>query len=396
MKPFQIAYNIVNNQIADILVDELGTVIMLDQNSIPRHSLGEDWGKHNLSKAYVAMKTFQMLPLDTSITNTENPLAFQHYQVLSLEQTNRLLSRIQLAQYFKSQAYETIGITPQRLGSAVEQPTAEGVRVALSNSYAQTEVYFTQHCDNLMPRVHTMRTDLAQYYHSKSPSVRLQYLTSNDEKVAFNINGTDLLLRDINIFTSTKSNQRNIIEQLKQLALNNNTSGASIYDLANIIKSQSIPEIEHALKGAEQKMQAMKQQEQQAQQEMLDKQLQAQAQEKQADREFQMQEKEKDRQTDIIEAQIRSAGYGAMQDQNQNQQSDYIDALREIRASEEYQGRMAQQEQMNMNNAMATREKANIKREELRVKQEIANKQLEIARENKNKYDVKNKEKKEK
>jgi len=70
MKPFQIAYNIVNNQIADILVDELGTVIMLDQNSLPRHSLGEDWGKGNFAKAYVAMKNFQMLPLDTSITNT--------------------------------------------------------------------------------------------------------------------------------------------------------------------------------------------------------------------------------------------------------------------------------------------------------------------------------------
>jgi hypothetical protein len=389
MKPFQIAYNIVNNQIADILVDELGTVILLDQNAIPRHSLGEDWGKHNLAKAYVAMKTFQMLPLDSSITNTENPLAFQHYQVLSLEQTQRLLSRIQLASYFKNQAFETIGITPQRLGSAVEQPTAEGIRVALSNSYAQTEVYFTQHCDNLMPRVHTMRTDLAQYYHSKKPSIRLQYLTSNDEKVAFNINGTDLLLRDINIFCTTKANHRNTIEQLKQLALNNNTSGASIYDLANIIKSQSIPEIEHVLKSAEQKQQAVKQQEQQAQQELLDKQLQAQAQEKQAQRDFDAGEKQKDRETNIIEAQIRAAGYGAMQDQNQNQQSDYIDALREIRASDEYRAKMSMQEEAMLNKSNADREKANIKREELGVKREIADKQLQIARENKNKYDDK-------
>ena len=84
MKPFQIAYNIVNNQIADILVDELGTVIMLDQNSLPRHSLGEDWGKGNFAKAYVAMKNFQMLPLDTTITNTENALNFQHFQNLIL------------------------------------------------------------------------------------------------------------------------------------------------------------------------------------------------------------------------------------------------------------------------------------------------------------------------
>ena len=34
--------------------------------------MGEDWGKNNYAKAFVAMKDFQMLPLDTSITNTEN------------------------------------------------------------------------------------------------------------------------------------------------------------------------------------------------------------------------------------------------------------------------------------------------------------------------------------
>ena len=62
MKAYQIGYNMVNNQIADILVDELGTIIMFDQNALPRHSMGEDWGKGNYSKAFVAMKDFQMLP----------------------------------------------------------------------------------------------------------------------------------------------------------------------------------------------------------------------------------------------------------------------------------------------------------------------------------------------
>ena len=215
MKPFQIGYNIVNNQIADILVDELGTVIMLDQNALPRHSLGEDWGKNNLAKAYVAMKDFQMLPLDTSITNTENALNFQHYQVLNLEQTNRILSRTQLANYFKQQAFEVIGITPQRMGQQVEQATATGLRIATANSYAQTETYFMNHCDYLMPRVHQMRTDLAQYYHSTKPSVRLQYVTGADEKVNFEIEGSSFLLRDFNIFATTKANHRAVLEQLK-------------------------------------------------------------------------------------------------------------------------------------------------------------------------------------
>jgi hypothetical protein len=248
MKPFQIGYNIVNNQIADILVDELGTVIMLDQNALPRHSLGEDWGKNNLAKAYVAMKDFQMLPLDTSITNTENALNFQHYQVLNLEQTNRILSRTQLANYFKQQAFEVIGVTPQRMGQQVEQATATGLRIATANSYAQTETYFMNHCDYLMPRVHQMRTDLSQYYHSTKPSIRLQYTTSADEKVNFEIEGSTFLLRDFNIFATTKANHRAVLEQLKQLAISNNTTGASIYDLGNIMKSESIAEVSHILR----------------------------------------------------------------------------------------------------------------------------------------------------
>lgn len=389
MKPYQIAYNVVNNQIADILVDELGTVIMLDQNAIPRHSMGEDWGKNNLAKAYVAMKTFQMLPLDTSLSNMENPNAFSHYQVLNLEQTQRLMSRIELAKYFKEQAFETIGITPQRLGSAVEQPTAEGIRVALSNSYAQTEQYFTQHSDYLMPRVHTMRTDLAQYYHSSKPSVRLQYLSSKDEKINFNLNGTDLMLRDLNIFCTNKANHRAVLEQLKQLALNNNTSGASIYDLSNMIKSESIPEIEMAMKAAEEKANKIRQEEQAHQQELLDKQLQAAAQEKQEARMFEASENEKDRQADIVEAEIKSAGYGAMQDINQNQQSDYLDAMKEIRASEEYKSKMNFETNREISKQAIEKEKVNLKREEIISKQQIANTNLQIARENKNQYDAK-------
>ena len=395
MKPFQIGYNIVNNQIADILVDELGTVIMLDQNALPRHSLGEDWGKNNLAKAYVAMKDFQMLPLDTSITNTENALNFQHYQVLNLEQTNRILSRTQLANYFKQQAFEVIGVTPQRMGQQVEQATATGLRIATANSYAQTETYFMNHCDYLMPRVHQMRTDLSQYYHSTKPSVRLQYTTSADEKVNFEIEGSTFLLRDFNIFATTKANHRAVLEQLKQLAISNNTTGASIYDLGNIMKSESIAEVSHILKDTEEKQQQMRQQEMQQQQQLQQQQIQAKQQEEQMKLQFEQEENDKERQKDLLVAQIRAAGYGSMQDINQNQMSDYQDALKDIRQSDEFQQQMDVKRESNNIKKAQSQDMMNIKREELATKREIANKQLEVARENKNQYDVKPKKNKE-
>lgn len=394
MKPYQIGYNIVNNQIADILVDELGTVILLDQNSLPRHSLGEDWGKGNYAKAYVAMKNFQILPLDTSIANTENALNFQHFQKLDLEQTNRLMSRINLANYFKQQAYEVIGVNPQRMGQQLSQMTATGVEQAAAASYAQTEVYFIQHCDYLMPRVHQMRTDLAQYYHSTKPSLRLTYMTSADEKVNFQINGTDLLMRDLNIFASTTANHRAILEQLKSMAMQNNTTGASIYDLGKVIQSDSIAELNKVLKTSEEKQTQMKQQEMQQAQQMQDQQIQSQQQIEQMKIDSQMAEKEKDRQRDILVAEIRASGYGAMQDFNQNQQSDFADQMDQIRQSEQYGEQMSLQREKQANENLRENTKLQIEREKLAAQREIADKQLQIARENKNKFDKSSEKKK--
>lgn len=394
MKPYQIGYNIVNNQIADILVDELGTVIMFDQNTLPRHSLGEDWGKGNLAKAYVAMKNFQMLPLDTSITNTENALNFNHFQKLDLEQTNRLMSRINLANYFKQQAYEVIGVTPQRMGQEIARMSATGVEQAANASYAQTEVFFIQHCDYLMPRVHQMRTDLAQFYHSTKPSARLSYMTSADEKVNFQINGTDLLMRDLNIFCSTNANNRAILEQLKNLAVNNNTTGASIYDLGKLVQSDSIAELNSALKASEEKVNQLKQQEMQQAQQLQQEQLASQEKQKQMQIQADAEKQDKILENNITVAEIRASGFGATMDINENKISDFQDSMNELRQTEQYRQQTDLQREKQSNENLRSSQKMEIEREKLQTQKEIADKQLQVARENKNKFDAKSNEKK--
>jgi hypothetical protein len=332
-----------------------------------------------------------MLPLDTSITNTENALNFNHFQKLDLSQTERLMSRIQLANHFKQQAYEVIGVNPQRMGQQLSQTTATGVEQAMQSSYAQTEMYFMQHSDYLMPRVHQMRTDLAQYYNSTKPSQRLTYLTSADEKVNFQINGTDLLLRDLNIFATTNANHRAILEQLKGMAMNNNTTGASIYDLGKVVQSDSIANLNNVLKEAESKQQQSKQQEMQQQQQMQEQAQQAQAAEEKLKREHEDLQAEKNRQRDILVAEIRASGMGAMVDINKNEESDYVDAMREIRQTQEYQDQTSLQREKEVNRMNIDSQKNQIEREKLQTQKEIADKQLQIAKENKNKFDSKSK-----
>lgn len=390
-KPFQIGYNIVNNQIADILVDELGTIILLDQNALPKHSLGEDWGKNNLAKAYVAMKNFQMLPLDTSLSNTENTLHFQHFQSLNMEQTNRLLSRIQLANYFKQQCMEVIGITPQRLGQQIGQTdTARGMEQALTGSYAQTETYFIQHSDYLMPRVHQMRTDLAQYYHSTKPSVVLQYMTSLDEKVNFQISGTDLLLKDLGIFCTTKANHRAVLEKMKEIAVNNNTAGASIYDLGGIMQAESLSELTGTLKEIDEKTQAAAREERENLEKLKQMEIEARIKEKQMQLDQDALEAEKNRRKDILVAEIRAAGFGAMQDKDKNMQNDFIDYMKDLKQTDQFNQNMNLQNTKEENNMSIQREKLGIEKEKLVNQREMKEIELNIARTNKNKYDKPN------
>ena len=245
-----------------------------------------------------------------------------------------------------------------------------------------------------MPRVHQMRTDLAQYYHSKKPSLRLQYITGNDEKINFQINGTDLLMRDFNIFCTTKTNQRSVMEQLRQIAVNNNTTGASIFDLGNVIKAESIAELTGVLKTAEEKANAQKQAELQQQHQMQQELLASQERQKQMDLQFKADEAERNRQNDIVIAEIRAAGYGSMMDLNENKQSDFQDALAKIQQQDNYREQMSFKREQEVNKSATNSQKLQIERERLATQKEIADKQLQVAKENKNKYDVSSNKKK--
>lgn len=384
LAPFQIGYNVVQNQIQDILVDELGTIIALDPNQLPNESLGEDWGKQNIAKAYGAMKTLGILPLDKSLQHTESagssnaPLQF-----MDLSQTNRLMGKIQLATYFHNEGLSMLGITPQRLGTpSPTRQTATGVEQDLEGSYKQTEMYFIQHSDYLMPRVHQMRTDLAQYYHSTKESVRLSYINSKEERVFFEINGTDLLLRDINVYPVSTATNRNVVEELRKLLITNNTTGALTHELGNLLTANSLGEMNNILKGMEAQAQQKYQDEQSRAMELQKQKEESDRMELQMELDHEAQEKEKDRRTNILIAEIRAAGYSGAMDLDQNMRNDYMDNLEMIRKSDEFSQSMGMKRESEVNKMGIAREKLNLDRQKLNTQVALKQMDVEIAREN--------------
>jgi len=176
---------------------------------------------------------------------------------------------------------------------------------------------------------------------------------------------------------------------MKRLASENNTTGASIYDLGKIIQADSMGTLNSTLKGLEEKMTAKQAEERGHAEEMQRMQGEQMEKEKAMEQSHEAKESEKNRRKDILVAEIKASGFGAMQDINKNEQSDFIDNMEKIKKTENYADvTNIQQQKVNENKNQNT-EKNNIKREELAVQRENKSKDLEIARENKNQYDTK-------
>ena len=370
MKPHQISFNIVNNQVIEYLADEIGNVLVLDQNMIPRNSLGGEWGKYAFPQFHQVMKDYQTAAIDPSIRNTESATNFAHFQTVDLSKTQQILTRMKLAEYFKNEAFSVVGITPQRLGDVSASESATGTQQGAQASHNQTEPYFDQHMNYLMPRVRQMMLDAAQFITSTKPSSRLTYLNSDEENVFFDIEGHKLLLRDFKIYAKSTANIKKLVDNLQQLAMQSQGQGGSLYDLAQMITLQSPSEIISKLRQSEDKRQQDIQAQRDHEQQLLQQQTQA-AQE--LERQIEEKEdywKERELQKEIYIAQIKALGYAKETDMDSNSIPDALEVDKFLQQQDIHnQDQLLKQRQLDMK-ASEMANKNSLEERKLKLQQE--------------------------
>lgn len=341
LKPYQVSFNMVLNQIQDIQIDELGTIIVFDQRVLPKNSMGEDWGENNIQKAYLAAKNFQMIPIDTSIINTETAIQHLPFQRLDMSQHERIMSKIKQAQWIKEEALSSMGLNPTRMGTPIDKEmTATGVEQAISASYSQTEQYYIQHSDELMPRVHQQRTDLAQFYQSKNPSIRLQYIAKDDEKIMFLLNGNELIGRDINVTCRTRVGMRNILENIKQMLLRDNTLKTPLWDKIRAVKADDMADLDQAISQMEQKDMKEKQAEQQAEQQQQQADQQHEMQMLQEKQQFEAEQNREKIEGENYRAELNAASKAATAKPPDEGEKAYLDATKVERQQSQHEDKM--------------------------------------------------------
>lgn len=381
LKPWQIGYNMANNMIQDTMINDYGVVLQVDPNAIPKHSLGEDYGPDNLSAMMTIMKNGNIVPAFSHGRNADGQMVGgEPLRRIDLSQTERLLGLMKISDWMKMSGLDSVGMNPRRTGTPIgQEATATEVQQDMQSSYSHTEYLFSQHSDELMPRVHQMRTDLAQYYNSTNPSLRLQYMTGGDEKAFFEIDGTQLMGRDFNVKSKTSVNSRAVMQKIEQLLMSDNTSGADVYDKMKAIQIPVLSELNTFMTTLQKKKQEENQQQQQAEAAQQKAEQDHEMQLLQEKQQFEAGENDKDRQNELEISEIKAAGYGNGQDINANQENDYMDNLKVIQGQQQHNDKMDLERDKLTTNSGLKQQDQQIQRQKIQEESKRTNANVKVA-----------------
>lgn len=275
--PYQVTYNICENKVPQIMARDFGKLMYHNQATIARNSPGQKTTDDYIVDFYNKVLETKIVPgnIDKDVVQALGANAGQVPQVIDMSIINEAMVYKQVGRMIKEDAYEALGITRQRLGQQKASETATGIEGAVNFSESQTEPLFTQHSNDLMPRVYQRMLEAAQYYLYVSKESRVMYRNSHEENVLLEVENMDGLLRDYNVRATNKPKVKVLKEKLEQLFLSDNTLEATSLERAEVISSRSVSEIMEKLRKAQARKEEMDREKMEREQEMQDKQIQA-------------------------------------------------------------------------------------------------------------------------
>ena len=387
MKPFQVLYNVCMNQLYKLLEKEVGKVYLTSIRHIPVPKDGD--AQDALDIWEMEARNRGVVFIDDSPENLKSPSSFNQFRDIDLTRTQEIQSRYTLAQQMKNECWELIGMSRQRLGSVSASESATGTQTAIQQSYSQTEPLFVAH-EYVLGQLYQAIIDAALYVESKKPQSTLSYITNEGESAFVTVNGSDLRFRDLKVFLTNRPEDKQMFDELRQLAQPLIQNGGSLYDVIELYSTKSMRAMKKVFKDLRDKQEAMQQQQMQQRQQEIDQQAQiAQAQIQQAQVQHEQDvanenyQKELDRinkkEIALIAAEAKG---GPLTDVDASGTPDVLEinklAAEQSKASKEYEAKMAD---INSKNKLAA-EKLAIEREKLQVARENQANDLAIAKEN--------------
>jgi hypothetical protein len=388
MKPFQVLYNVCMNQLYTLLEKEVGKVYLTSIRHIPVPKDGD--AQDALDVWELEARNRGVVFIDDSPENLKSPSSFNQFRDIDLTRTQEIQSRYTLAMQLKTECWELIGMSRQRMGSVSASESATGTNAALTQSYSQTEPLFVAH-EYVLGQLYQAIIDAALYVESKKPQSTLSYITSDGESAFVQVNGTDLRFRDLKVFLTNRPEDQKMFNELRGLSQAVIQNGGSLHDIIELYSTDSVRKMKKVFKSLKDKQDSMQQQQldmQQQQQQQQQEQAMAQIQQAQEAQEKQLAhddyQKELDRinKKEIALIAAEAKNMGPLSDLDMSGAPDVLEinklGLEQSKAANDYQLRLQEIQSRTRQDA----DKLQLEREKLQVARENQANDLAVAKEN--------------
>jgi hypothetical protein len=388
MKPFQVLYNVCMNQLYKLLEKEVGKVQLMSIRHIPIPKDGD--AQDALDMWEMEARNRGVVFIDDSPENLKAPSSFNQFTSLDLTRTQEIQARYTLAQQLKSECWELVGMSRQRMGDISASESATGTNAAMQQSYSQTEPLFVAH-EYVMGQLYQAIIDAALYVESSKPESTLSYITNEGESAFVQVNGSDLKFRDLKVFLTNRPEDQQMFNELRQLAQAVIQNGGTLYDVIELYSTKSMREMKKTFKDLRDRQMAQQDQQMQLQQQQQEaQQKQAQAALQQAAQLAQQAQAHDDYQNELDRinkkevALINSLGRNenAAADEDSSGVADALElsnmSLQQVKAEKDYQAKMAD---INSKSSIAA-QKIEIEKEKIKVDKLNQANDLAVAKEN--------------
>lgn len=234
--PYQQLHNICLNQISELLADEPGTFFSLDINTLPAEYKDETT-EEALYSIMNTIKSTKLLPLDPSRTNLQGssvyPNIFQRNEVVF---TAQVQYRREMANYFREQGFQQVGITPSMLGAPTTYETAEGISQQATATYAIISNYLDEFSTS-KSKANELHIAIAQICEVNGKSENRLVKNSDGANNFIDILAEDpdyFPLRRLSVMPIANSKDRAVVKALQQMLLSDNTIQKDFGDLVDI------------------------------------------------------------------------------------------------------------------------------------------------------------------
>jgi len=234
----QIEYSLAMNMARDYMSKELGLFFLMDLAYMPEF-LKDFGGDEAIGKLMEVTRNLGLLPVDSS---QARGTAFNNFQMVNMDLTAAMMGRLNFAQAIKNRAFEKLGLHPQRMAGQVEQTTATGIQVTQDASYAQTEVWFDKF-SKFHQRSAEMHINVAQWLQQQGKDITVSYTDSDKIRHFVSMIDPELPIRRFKIYTQNNSKRRTELETLQKTFFSDNTISKTLEDMAEVISADSTSKI---------------------------------------------------------------------------------------------------------------------------------------------------------